>query len=427
MRIVYLAAGAGGTYCGACMRDTLLARGLARLGHELEFLSLYTPVKSDRTPPGSCRIFFGGINVYLQQHAGLFRHTPALFDRLLDSAWLLDFVGSRAVNTRPEDLGEMTVSVLRGEEGRQRKELRKLVRYLTREKRPDLVNITNSLLSAVAPAIKKHLDVPVVCNLQGEDVFIERIGKPFSDEAVALIRRHAASVDAFVASSEGYADRMAGFLAVDRSRIRVIRPGVDRSVLEARPSPPDDVFRIGYLSRVTWAKGIDLLCDAFRLVEEQSPGRSELVVAGEAVGSDHQWWHEQMTHMEESGLAGRVHYAGSPDLAGKVRFLEGLSVFCEPSRFHERQGLAVLEAQAAGVPAVLPDLGIFREIIALTGGGVLVEPDNPHAIAEALIALRDDPDRRDALARAAASAARKHFSPENLVDRTLELYQHLRT
>ena len=94
MRIVYVAAGAGGVYCGACMRDTTLARGLVGRGHDVDFLSLYTPVKADRSPPGACRVFYGGINVYLQQHAALFQRAPVLLDRLFDSPWLLDLVGS---------------------------------------------------------------------------------------------------------------------------------------------------------------------------------------------------------------------------------------------------------------------------------------------------------------------------------------------
>ena len=162
MRIVYVAAGAGGRYCGACMRDTALARGLVERGHDVDFLPLYTPVKADRSAPGVCPIFYGGINVYLQQHSALFRRAPALLGRLFDSTWLLDFVGSRALEVRPEDLGEMTVSVLRGPAGRQKKELAKLVDFLKHGPRADVVNLTNSMLSVIAPAVKDAMDVPVV-------------------------------------------------------------------------------------------------------------------------------------------------------------------------------------------------------------------------------------------------------------------------
>ena len=247
MRITYIAAGAAGSYCGACSRDVAIVRGLRGRGHDVNLVALYTPLRADRMPEGHCPIYFGGINVYLQQRIGLFRHTPGLLDRVFDSSWLLDFIERFAIDTKPEDLGEMTVSVLRGPKGRQRKELRRLVRHLRSAPRPDVVNITNSLLSAIAPAVKDALGVPVTCNLQGEDVFIRRLGTPWTEEAVDLVRRHAEAVDAFVAPSDGYADSMAAFLAVPRERIRVIRPGVDATLYAQGAPRLRDAFHVGYL------------------------------------------------------------------------------------------------------------------------------------------------------------------------------------
>ena len=423
MRIVYVAAGAGGVYCGACMRDTTLAHGLARRGHDVEFLSLYTPVKADLSPPGACRIFYGGINVYLQQHASLFRRAPVLLDRLFDSPWLLDLVGSFAINTRPEDLGEMTVSVLRGRAGRQQKELAKFIDFLTRGPRPDVVNITNSLLSAIAPAVRDAIDVPVVCNLQGEDAFVDRIGEPWCGEALRLIREHAASVDMFVAPAETYADEMAEWLSVDRSRIRVIRPGLDIVPFEGEPRQPTEVFRIGYLSRIVPEKGIDLLCEAFRLLEVERPGSTVLAVAGDLDASGEDFWKAQVKHLREAGLGDRIESVDSPDLAGKVAFLKRCSVFSVPSRVPERQAVASLEAQACGVPVVLPDHGIYREIVSLTGGGLLVPPNDAAALADGLRTLRDDTERARALGEKAAAGIREHFSSDVMVERTLDLYE----
>jgi len=425
MRIVYLSAGAGGNYCGACMRDTALARGLAARGHDVEFLPLYTPVKSDLPAPGACPVFYGGINVYLEQLSGVFRHTPGFLHRLFDSAWLLDLVGSRALDTRPEDLGEMTVSVLRGPRGRQRNELKRLVDHLASEPPPDVVNVTNSLLSALAPALKQRLDVPVVCNLQGEDAFIARMGEPWREQATALIREHAASVDAFVAPGERLADEMAAFLAVDRARIRVIRVGIDPAPFQDEAERPADVFRIGYLSRVTPEKGTDLLCEAFRLLEANAPGRHELAIAGEAGKAGRDLWEKEVQRFADAGLTDRVTYLGGVDFAEKVSFLKRLSVFSVPSRQAERQAVATLEALAAGVPVVAPDRGVYPEILSLTGGGVLVEPENPRALADALAVLRDDPDRAELLAASAADGVTRHFSDDVLAANTARLYEEL--
>src|SRR6266536_3115960 len=108
MRITYITAGAAGMYCGSCMRDNTLVAALARLGHEALLIPTYTPIRTDEEDVSQKRIFFGGINVYLQQKFALFRHTPALFDRLLDGRRLLRWVSRFAVQIEAQKLGELT-------------------------------------------------------------------------------------------------------------------------------------------------------------------------------------------------------------------------------------------------------------------------------------------------------------------------------
>jgi glycosyltransferase involved in cell wall biosynthesis len=425
MRIVYVGAGAAGAYCGACTRDTTLTRAFAALGHEVRFVPLYTPIKSDLPPPGECPVFYSGISVYLEQRSSLFHRTPEFLDRLLDSAWLLEMVEHFAIDTRAEDLGEMTVSVLRGESGRQRKELKRLVRFLRRSPRPDVINITNSLLSVIAPAVKEALGVPVVCNLQGEDDFVEHLGQPWREEAQRLLRAHASAVDAFVSPGEAYADEMAEYLACDRSRFRVIRPGVDAAAFEGAPGQSPGVFRIGYLSRITPVKGIDLLCEAFLMLERELPGKCRLAVAGEVRASQREFWTSERERITAAGFGERFEYVPAPDLAGKVAFLRRCDVFSVPSRMVERQAMASLEAMAAGCPVVLPDAGVCREIIALCGGGLLAEPNNAGSLAAALAQLRDDPQLTRRLGQEAAAGVRRHFSSDTMAANTLRLYAEL--
>src|SRR5438270_9443131 len=147
MRITYITAGAAGMYCGSCMRDNTLVAALARLGHDALLVPTYTPIRTDEEDVSQPRVFLGGINVYLQQKLSLFRHTPWFLDRLLDAPRLLRWVSRFAVRTQAQDLGDLTVSMLQGEHGRQRKEVAKLVRWLEKDVRPDLINLTNGLLS----------------------------------------------------------------------------------------------------------------------------------------------------------------------------------------------------------------------------------------------------------------------------------------
>ena len=158
MRIVHIAAGAGSMYCGACARDVNLMRGLIAAGHDVQVIPLYTPLRVEGEEPlPTSRIFYSGINVYLQQMLALFPPHPGV-PRPASSkarrccAWCRKF----AIETRAEGLGPMTISVLAGKDGFQRKELAKLLDYLAGEVRPDVVTLTNSLLSGIAPEVKRR-------------------------------------------------------------------------------------------------------------------------------------------------------------------------------------------------------------------------------------------------------------------------------
>src|SRR3954454_23331580 len=106
MRTVYITAGAAGMYCGSCMHDNTLAAALSKLGHDVLLVPTYTPIRTDEQDVSQSRVFFGGINVYLQQKSRVFRWTPWFLDRLLDFPRLLRWVSRFAVNTRAEFLGD---------------------------------------------------------------------------------------------------------------------------------------------------------------------------------------------------------------------------------------------------------------------------------------------------------------------------------
>src|SRR3954462_10195801 len=130
MKVAYITAGAAGMFCGSCMHDNTLVTALRARGHDALLIPTYTPIRTDEPDVSQSRVFFGGINVYLQQKLSLFRHTPWSLDRLLDAPRLLRWVSRFAMRTQAELLGELTISMLRGEHGYQRKELAKLVHWL---------------------------------------------------------------------------------------------------------------------------------------------------------------------------------------------------------------------------------------------------------------------------------------------------------
>src|SRR5215470_2513423 len=136
MKILAFTAGAANMYCGSCLRDNALAAELKRQGHDVTLLPIYTPTLTDEPNVSDQRVFFGGISVYLEQHSRFFRKTPWLLDRLWDSRWALKLAARRSIAVNPRLLGEMTVSMLRGEEGFQRKEIQKLTTWLSKQVLP---------------------------------------------------------------------------------------------------------------------------------------------------------------------------------------------------------------------------------------------------------------------------------------------------
>src|SRR5574340_1246528 len=113
--LLHLVAGAGGMYCGSCLHGNTLAAALRALGEDVLLVPLYTPLRIDHEDVSIQRVALGGVNVFLQQRWGLFRHTPWWLDRLLDRPGLLRWLMGRGSSTRPEQLGELTVSMLQGE------------------------------------------------------------------------------------------------------------------------------------------------------------------------------------------------------------------------------------------------------------------------------------------------------------------------
>jgi len=158
MKIAYITAGAAGMYCGSCLHDNTLVAALTALGHEALLIPTYTPIRTDEPNVSQKRVFLGGINVFLQQKLALFRHTPWGIDRLFDAPRLLRWASRFAGKTQADQLGELTISMLKGEHGYQRKEIAKLAHWLATEVRPDLVNLTNALLSGLVHEIKQRLE-----------------------------------------------------------------------------------------------------------------------------------------------------------------------------------------------------------------------------------------------------------------------------
>lgn len=428
MRVAYITAGAAGTYCGSCLHDNTLAAALIAQGVDAILIPTYTPIRTDEVDVSQKRVFFGGINVFLQQKLALFRHTPWSFDRLLDSRRLLHFASRFAVKTRAEDLADITISMLKGEHGRQKKELVKLVHWLVHVVRPDIVNLTAVLLSGMVHEIKARWPAPVLCSLQGDDIFLDALPEPARQTALDLIREHSRQVDGFIATSAYYADYMSTYLGIDRSQIHVVLPGINlaghggqNAHSETSTGRP---FTIGYFARICPEKGLHVLVDAFRILRQSNATPCRLRISGWLGENNRPYLSEQLEKLSQAGLQDDVQYIDAPSHADKVRFLQSVDVLSVPTTYREPKGLYILEALANGVPVVQPQHGSFPELLERTGGGLLVHPNDPAALSQALRRLAEDPSLRQELGQKGKSAVHREFDAQTMAKNTITVYQH---
>jgi glycosyltransferase involved in cell wall biosynthesis len=425
MRIAYITAGAAGTICGSCFHDNTLVAALVAAGHDALLIPTYTPIATDEVDVSTPRIFFGGINVYLQQKSALFRHTPWFLDRLLDGRRLLNWVSPLAVKTRAEELGELTVSMLRGEHGYQRKEIDKLALWLADDVKPQIVNLTNVLLSGMVAELKRRLRVPIVASLQGDDIFLESLPVGLKGEVIRLIQEHCREIDGFIATSCYYADFMSEYLGIPRERIDVVYPGLNlKGHGEGPPKPADQPPTVGYFARICPEKGLHVLVDAYRILRKrQSAGGYKLKISGYLGENQRRYLKQEMDKLESDKLTQHVQHLNAPDHLTKVNFLRGLDVLSVPTTYREPKGLYILEALANRVPVVQPRHGSFPELVEATGGGILVNPDDPEDLARGLAEMFGDRALRERCGRDGQDAVRSRFTAAQMAKETLQIYE----
>ena len=428
MRIAYITAGAAGMYCGSCMHDNTLAAALIARGHDCLLIPTYTPIRTDEPDVSLGRVFFGGINVYLEQKSRWFRRMPRALDWLLSRPGLLRWVARFGIKTRPEELGAMTVSMLKGMDGYQRREVLKLVDWLCTEVRPEVVCLTNALLSGMVPELKRRLNVPVLVTLQGDDIYLDWLPPPYREQSLALIRANCASVDGYLTTSAYYADFMSGYLGLPRERLHIVYPGINLTGFDVDrgngTAGRDGPRTVGYLARICPEKGLHVLVEAFDRLR-QLPGvpPCRLHAAGYLSEHDRPYLNDLRKRIEQRGWSDRFAYAGEVDHAGKVAFLRGVDVFSVPTTYREPKGLYLLEAWACGVPVVQPRHGAFPELIEATGGGLLVNPDDPDDLARGLRELLADAERRRQLGARGRAAVVERFHADQMALDTLDVFR----
>lgn len=281
----------------------------------------------------------------------------------------------------------------------------RLARWLRRH-RPDVLHMHNETALFYGTLAGRLARVPCLIYTEHDGVFPRSLAARWANRTLVRWLTQA------VAVSEAVKDLWCRHDGIDPARVQVIPNGVP-DVREAAGSPPpreDGRFRIGCVSRLSHEKGVDVLIEAFALVRNELP-RAELVLIGD--GAERQTLEKRAT---ELGLADHIQFFGMCD--DVMQLLNGFDLFVLPSRT-EGLPLAVLEAMAASLPIVATAVGGVPQALRHGEAGVLVPPEEPEVLAQAIVQLAANGQHM----AHHGSAARKEYEAHYAVSRMVDAYE----
>jgi len=428
MKIVNIVPGFGGTfYCGNCLRDSVFVKTLKAMGHDAILLPIYLPLTANDTSQlNNNPVFYGAVNIYLKQKFGFLRLMPKWLHRFFDSKPILRYAAKKAGSTRAIGLEEMTISMLKGIDGFQAEELQQLIDFLKHHEKPDVVHLSNALLLGLAEKIHNDLQIPVVCSLQDEDVWVDAMEPAYREKVWRLMAQKGQFVDSFVAVSDFYAGIMKKNMNIPDHKIHVVHIGVKPENYTVS-TPSLDPHVIGYLSRLCEENGLEILVDAFIELKDTAAFKStKLRITGGKTGDDKQFIHKQVKKLERKGYLKDVEFIDDFRPESLAEFFKGLTVLSVPVLNGEAFGLYQLESMASGIPVVQPALGAFPEIADVTGGGLIYHPNTPNALSKAFADLFSNPEKLKQMSVNGRQTVADKFNSQVLGGKMLQVYENAR-
>jgi glycosyltransferase involved in cell wall biosynthesis len=428
MKIVYLITGSGGSfYCGNCYRDMIYLRAIRKVpGTIASAIPLYLPPDETTSESGLDKnVFFGAISMYLREKVPFLKNMPVFMDRLVDSRPMLKMAARRAGTTNPEGLEDMTLNMIKGENAFPDTELQRLIDYMTRDGKPDIIHLSNALIIGLARQIKQKINVKIVCSLLNEDDWIDEMIEPYQTGAWNLIAKEAKNVDAFLTPSNYYKELFISKTGISGDGIHVVPLGFDPDLTIEKK---DNFPAIGYYCRINSQNGIDKLVDAFIELKkgDQLPGLT-LHISGGYTSDNKPLIVEQIRKIKENGLKSFVKIY--PEFLGdsKKDFFSNIDIMSVPVRKYDGYGLYLLEANLHGVPVVQPSTGAFPEIVARTGGGITYSPDTVSELAVSLLKVLQDNELRIKLGKEGKKNVLSKLSLAKMSEELSRVYDSLGT
>ncbi|MDR2423638.1 MAG: glycosyltransferase family 4 protein [Prevotellaceae bacterium] len=419
MKILFIVPGSGDAfYCGNCFRDTLHAGALRKTGHEVIVMPLYLPF-TDEAFKADTQLFFPAISFYVARKFFKRQQMPKWLKRILNSKYLLKLASSMSGSTTAKGMEDMTLSMIYGNDAVFDSEANRIIEWIATCERPDIVHLSSALLTGIARKIKQHIDIPVVCTLQDEEVWIDSLKKNCVRKAWEGIAENLCYIDRFVTSSNFYkAFALEKFPQI--KNIEVIYPGIDleKYASDSFPASPT----IGFFYRMNKLNGLDILAKAFVELKKRGTVKDlKLKVGGGYTGNDKKFLKQVKKIL--SPYMSDVEISDSYNLGSHAKFYSEITLLAVPLTFDEGAGLYLCEAFASGRPAVEPVTGSFPEI--LEYAGLLYLNNNSHELADVIEETLTDNDLFQQLCQNATMLAQRRYNASVSAQKLVNLYKSM--
>ena len=419
MKVLFIIPGSGDSfYCGNCFRDNLQAMALRKAGHEVIIMPLYLPLKQNSFQ-GDVPLFFPATTYYVEQKMFGKRKMPSWLKRMLGLDTLLEMASSLSGTTSAEGMEDMTLSMIEGEGRAFEENVRELIEWVKQTKKPDIIQLSSSLLLGIAKELKKETGIPIVCSLQDEEVWIDSLKSEFVEKAWRGVLANAKYVDRFITTSQYYQQVVETKLP-QLGRVDLIYPGIDVSKYQSKEYPIDPT--IGFFYRMNELDGLDILADAFVLLKQRgSVPHLKLRIGGGYMSPDKKLVNRVKRTLKP--YSSDVVIEEDYDMDEHADFYRKITVLSVPLRFQEGVGLYLCEAFAAGRPVVEPNTGSFAEIVGQAG--LIYEPNDAQHLADALEKILTDKQIFDKCREHALARSKERYDDMILANRLSELYGEL--
>ncbi len=417
MKILFIVPGSGDPfYCGNCFRDNLHANALRKAGHDVIVMPLYLPLTHESFK-GDTPLFFPAVSFYMAQKFFRRRSMPKWMENIFNSNAALNIAASFSGSTSAEGMEGLTLSMISGNGQAFDDQAKILIDWITHQEKPDMIHLSSSLVIGIAKAIKQKIDIPIVCSLQDEEVWVDNLKEEYATIAWKGICENLKYIDKFIASGEFYKG-----VALRRipqiSNIEVVYPGINCEKYASESYPGDPT--IGFFYRMNRENGLHILAEAFvKLKEKSSIPNLKLKIGGGYTAVDKKFLKQVKKILNP--FMHDVIWHDTYSLDDHQQFYKEITVLSVPITFDESVGLYLCEAFAAGRPAVEPATGSFPEIVG--NAGILYEPNDSQSLSEALEKLLLNETLLSQSKKNALSLSETRYNDKISAEKLIEIYK----